>query len=64
MGDLDSARRHYRQGIAILTGNGADRDAAELWYELGQILRGLGESELAADAFRRAGAVQGLRVTH
>jgi tetratricopeptide (TPR) repeat protein len=63
-GDLDSARRHYRQGIALLTGSGADRDAAQLWYELGQILRGLGESELAADAFRRAGAVQGLHVSH
>lgn len=63
-GDLDSASQHYRQGIALLTGSGADRHAAELWYELGQILRGLGESELAADAFRRAGAVQGLRVTH
>jgi tetratricopeptide (TPR) repeat protein len=63
-GELDSARQHYQQGIALLTGNGADRDAAQLWYELGQILRGLGESELAADAFRRAGAVQGLRVSH
>ena len=62
-GDLDSAQEHYRHGIAILTGSGADRHAAELWYELGQILRGLGESELAADAFRRAGAVQGLRVS-
>lgn len=62
-GDLDSASHHYRQGIAILTGTGADTDAAQLWYELGQILRGLGESELAADAFRRAGAVQGLRVS-
>ena len=59
-GDLDSARDQYRQGIAILTGTGADRDAAQLWYELGQILHGLGESELAADAFRRAGAAQGL----
>ncbi|GAA4726862.1 hypothetical protein GCM10023350_07070 [Nocardioides endophyticus] len=63
-GDLDSARRHYQQGIAILTGSGADRDAAQLWYELGQILRGLGESELAADAFRRAGATQGLHIAH
>jgi tetratricopeptide (TPR) repeat protein len=63
-GDLESARRHYRQGIAILTGSGADRDAAQLWYELGQILRGLGESELAADAFRRAGAAQGLGIAH
>lgn len=61
-GDLDSARQNYQQGIAILTGSGADRHAAELWYELGQILRGLGESELAADAFRRAGAAQGLRI--
>ena len=63
-GDLDSARQHYQQGIAILTGSGADRDAAQLWYELGQILRGLGESELAADAFRRAGAAQGLHIAH
>lgn len=63
-GDLDAAQGHYQHGIAILTGSGADRDAAQLWYELGQILRGLGESELAADAFRRAGAVQGLHVAH
>jgi tetratricopeptide (TPR) repeat protein len=63
-GDLDSARRHYQHAVAVLTGSGADTDAAQLWYELGMILRELGESELAADAFRRAGAVQGLHVLH
>lgn len=63
-GDLDAVRRHYLNGIAILTGNGADMDAAKLWCELGEILRGLGESEGAADAFRRAGAAQGLRTAH
>jgi len=63
-GDLDSARRHYQQGIAISTGSGADTEAAQLWYEFGMILRGLGESELAVDAFRRAGAVQGLGIAH
>jgi tetratricopeptide (TPR) repeat protein len=62
-GDLDAARQHYREGIATLTGSGADRDAAQLWYELGEIYRGLGDSEPAADAFRRAGAAQGLRST-
>ncbi len=63
-GDLDSARRHYQQAVAISTGSGADTDAAQLWYEFGMILRGLDESELAADAFRRAGAVQGLGIAH
>ena len=61
-GDLDLARRHYQDGVAMLTGSGADTDAAKLWYELGRILHRLDEPELAADAFRRAGVSQGLQI--
>jgi tetratricopeptide (TPR) repeat protein len=63
-GNLDSARQHYQQAVAISTGSGSDTDAAQLWYDLGMILRDLGKSEGAADAFRRAGAVQGLDIAH
>jgi transcriptional regulator with XRE-family HTH domain len=62
-GNADTARSFYQQAIASLTGVGADRNAAQLWYELGGLLEEIGEPLQALDANRRAGASTGLVAT-
>jgi tetratricopeptide (TPR) repeat protein len=59
-GAVAEARAAYRAAVAKLTGAAADREAAQLWYQLGAMLQATGEESLAADAFRRAGASLGL----
>jgi hypothetical protein len=39
---------------------GADRSAAQLWFELAGLLESIGEAETALDAYKRAGAASGL----
>lgn len=58
--DVAGARDHYQAGIRALTGMGADREAAQLWFELGGLLQELGEADAARDAFRSAAASRGL----
>jgi len=50
----------YKEAILLLSGVGADRRAAELWFELGGLLQDVHEPEAALDAFRRAAASTGL----
>lgn len=59
-GDADRARALYQQAILTLTGVGADRNAAQLWYELGGQLEEIGDAAQALDAYRRAAASTGL----
>jgi transcriptional regulator with XRE-family HTH domain len=59
-GDRDSAQSWYRQAIALLTGAGADREAAQLWFDLGSLAAEAGLVAESADAFRRAAASTGL----
>ena len=56
----DDAVRSYKEAILLLSGVGADRRAAELWFELGGLLQDVHEPEAALDAFRRAAASTGL----
>ena len=44
-----------------MTGVGADRDAAQLWFELADLLEDVGDVEAARDAYRSAAAASGLR---
>ncbi len=60
-GDRDRGQECYREAILTLSGVGADREAAQLWFELGSLLTEVGETEAAMDAFRRAAASTGLR---
>jgi tetratricopeptide (TPR) repeat protein len=62
-GDVDAAIADYREGARILTGLGADRTAAQLWFELGTLMDELGATDAARDAYRRAAASTGLH-TH
>ena len=59
-GDTGEATSLYREAILILSGVGADRMAAELWFELGGLLQDVGEQAAALDAYRRAAASTGL----
>jgi tetratricopeptide (TPR) repeat protein len=59
-GHTDEASATYKEAILILSGAGADRMAAELWFELGGLLQDVGEAAAALDAYRRAAASTGL----
>ena len=61
-GAMAEARGLYQQAVAVLTGVGADRDAAQLWFELGGLLREAGDTDAALDAFQRASISTGLFV--
>lgn len=55
------AARHYQSAIATLTEIGNDREAAQLWFELGTLTDEAGLVTQARDAFRRAAASTGLK---
>jgi tetratricopeptide (TPR) repeat protein len=59
-GRSEDATNAYREAILVLSGVGADRRAAELWFELGDLLQQAGDAEAASDAYRRAAASTGL----
>lgn len=59
-GDPDTARRQFGEAVAVLTGIGADRHAAQLWFQLAELLEQLGDHERALDAYRRGAASTGL----
>ncbi len=58
--DVTAAAAAYKQAIVTLSGAGADRRVAELWFELGGLLQEVGEDAAALDAYRRAAATTGL----
>jgi tetratricopeptide (TPR) repeat protein len=60
-GDGETARRCYREAVATLTSCAADRSAAAVWYELGDLLDEAGDLSAARDAYRSAAASMGLR---
>lgn len=59
-GDVTHANDAYRDAILILTGVGADRTAAQLWFELAGLLEEVGAADAARDAYRSAAASTGL----
>lgn len=61
-GDRDRARDHYVAAIQVLTGIGADREAGQLWFDLGSLLDEVGLEREAGDAYRRAATSTGLTV--
>lgn len=60
-GDHERARSLYAEAILELSAVGADRAAAQLWFELGGLWLSVGCQAEALDAFQRAGASSGLR---
>jgi tetratricopeptide (TPR) repeat protein len=59
-GRTDLARTTYREAIGVLSGVGADRRVAELWFELGGLLQDVGEVAAALDAYRRSASSTGI----
>lgn len=57
---VDDGRVAFLSAIRSLSGIGADREAAQLWFELGDLLQEVGETDAALDAFRRAATSTGL----
>jgi transcriptional regulator with XRE-family HTH domain len=60
-GDAEGAKAAYRKAVFMLTASGADRDAAQLWFELADLLEEVGDVDAARDAYRSAAASTGLR---
>jgi transcriptional regulator with XRE-family HTH domain len=60
-GSADEAARAYRRAVFTLTAVGADKEAAQLWFELADLLEEVGEAQAARDAYRSAAAASGLR---
>jgi len=61
-GDHATARERFERAAALLTAVGADRPAAQCWFELGALLQEVGEDQAAMDAYRRAAASTGLTI--
>ncbi len=61
LGDLDAAKSAYRHAVMLLTSVGADRGAAQLWFELATLLENVGDLEAARECYRNAAASTGLR---
>jgi transcriptional regulator with XRE-family HTH domain/Tfp pilus assembly protein PilF len=60
-GDMESAQAAYRRAVFALTSVGSDRDAAQLWFELADLLQDVGDLEASREAYRSAAASSGLR---
>jgi tetratricopeptide (TPR) repeat protein len=58
--DVAAARTHYGNAVRALSAVGSDRDAAQLWFELGGLLDLAGDRDGALDAYRSAAAATGL----
>jgi Flp pilus assembly protein TadD len=61
-GDPAEAHRAFRRAVQTLSSIGADRTAAELWFELGALWEGLGDAEASRDAYRSAAASAGIQL--
>ncbi len=60
-GDMTTAAETYRQAVLLLSAIGADRGAAQLWFDLADLLDEVGQADAARDAYKRAAASTGLR---
>ena len=60
-GSTELAALCYQKAVHRLSSIGADQSAAQLWFDLADLLEGVGLTEAALDAYRRAAASTGLR---
>ncbi|WP_028645514.1 helix-turn-helix domain-containing protein [Nocardioides sp. URHA0020] len=59
-GAVDAARTHFQEAVLLLSAVGADRSAAQLWFELAGLLETVGDVTAALDAYRRSAAATGM----
>jgi tetratricopeptide (TPR) repeat protein len=62
LGDPVEAQGAFRRAVQTLTSIGADRTAAELWFELGALWESVGNAEASRDAYRSAAASAGVQM--
>ncbi len=60
-GDMTKAAQTYQDAVHLLSAIGSDRGAAQLWFDLADLLDEVGQADAARDAYRRAAASTGLR---
>jgi tetratricopeptide (TPR) repeat protein len=60
-GHTDQAAQSFQKAVHRLSSIGADQSAAQLWFDLADLLEGVGLADAALDAYRRAAASTGLR---
>ena len=60
-GATDLAAAAYQAAVLRLSAIGSDQEAAQLWFDLADLLHGVGLDEAALDAYRRAAVSSGLR---
>lgn len=60
-GDKADARARFIAAARALAVAQADREVAQLWFQLGALLDDAGDAEAARDAYRSAAAASGLR---
>jgi transcriptional regulator with XRE-family HTH domain len=60
-GESELAAAAYQRAVLRLSSIGADQSAAQQWFDLAELLQGVGLTEDALDAYRRAAASTGLR---
>ncbi|MEI2713752.1 MAG: helix-turn-helix domain-containing protein [Nocardioides sp.] len=60
-GDVSAAAASYQSASMALTAIGSDRSAAQIWYDLAELLSEVGDHDAALHAYRSAGAAVGLR---
>ena len=59
--NMAKAAQAYQEAVLVLSAIGADRGAAQLWFDLADLLEQVGQAEAARDAYKRAAASTGLR---
>lgn len=60
-GRMDAAADYYQQAVLRLSAIGADKAAAQSWFDLAALLESVDLAEAARDAYRRAAVSTGLR---
>ncbi len=56
---MTKAAQAYQEAVHLLSAIGADRGAAQLWFDLADLLEQVGQAEAARDAYKRAAASTG-----
>lgn len=60
-GDVPRAASYFQEAVLAMTGAGADRSAAQQWFELADLLDSVGLVDASRDAYRNAAASAGVR---
>jgi tetratricopeptide (TPR) repeat protein len=60
-GDMAAAAGAFQEAVLLLSAIGADQGAAQLWFDLADLLEQVGQIDEAREAYKRAAVSTGLR---